>query len=144
MTDNKTGPAGCWTWTGTVNGKGYGSFVYGSRTDGTRRKIGAHRYAYEKAYGPVPDGYVVHHDCYNRRCVNPSHLRATTQGENLSLKAPGYVHPSSRRTHCPQGHPYDESNTAIRNGRRHCRECGRAACRAYYVKRAAARKGSAS
>lgn len=33
----------------------------------------------------------------------------------------------SARTHCPQGHPYDEANTMVRgNGRRVCRTCARA------------------
>ncbi|WP_292915005.1 HNH endonuclease signature motif containing protein [Nitrosomonas sp.] len=30
------------------------------------------------------------------------------------------------RTHCPQGHPYDEENTTYTNGRRVCRACSRA------------------
>lgn len=29
------------------------------------------------------------------------------------------------RTHCPQGHPYDEENTLHYKGYRHCRECMR-------------------
>lgn len=28
-------------------------------------------------------------------------------------------------THCPQGHPYDEENTRVSRGRRHCRACQR-------------------
>jgi len=31
----------------------------------------------------------------------------------------------SDRTHCPQGHPYDDENTYLHNGRRHCRACSR-------------------
>lgn len=30
------------------------------------------------------------------------------------------------RTHCPKGHPYDEHNTCVSGGRRHCLACGRA------------------
>jgi site-specific DNA-cytosine methylase len=28
-----------------------------------------------------------------------------------------------RKTHCPQGHPYDEANTSVWNGYRYCRTC---------------------
>lgn len=31
----------------------------------------------------------------------------------------------ARRTHCPRGHAYDEANTCISNGRRHCLTCSR-------------------
>ena len=31
-----------------------------------------------------------------------------------------------RKTHCPQGHPYDEANTARRSGGRFCRACAKA------------------
>lgn len=27
------------------------------------------------------------------------------------------------KTHCPQGHPYDDANTTRRNGRRYCHAC---------------------
>ena len=31
-----------------------------------------------------------------------------------------------KKTHCPQGHPYDEENTLISRGQRRCRACLRA------------------
>lgn len=42
----------------------------------------AHRVAYERAKGPLPDGLVVNHRCGVRSCVNPDHLEAVTQTEN--------------------------------------------------------------
>jgi hypothetical protein len=36
----------------------------------------------------------------------------------------------SKKTHCPQGHPYDLLNTRYkRNGWRRCRECDRLSCK---------------
>jgi hypothetical protein len=49
--------------------------------------VGAHRFAYELAKGPVPDGFDVHHTCLTRRCVNPDHLESVTRAENLLMRA---------------------------------------------------------
>ena len=67
---------GCWLWTGGVSAAGYGSIgVAGSH-------IYAHRYSYESARGPIPDGLIIDHICGNRRCVNPAHLRLATRAQN--------------------------------------------------------------
>lgn len=68
---------GCWLWSGSLNVKGYGQ----QRIDGTNRL--AHRYSYELANGPIPDGVYVDHLCYTPACVRPEHLRLATPGENL-------------------------------------------------------------
>lgn len=67
---------GCWIWQGTVKSerKPFGSMVIGSRADGSRRTVSAHRYSYEVHTGPISDGLAVSHTCDNLRCVNPSHL----------------------------------------------------------------------
>lgn len=42
----------------------------------------AHVLAYQLAYGDVPDGMEVDHECGNPRCIEPEHLRAATRKQN--------------------------------------------------------------
>ena len=74
-------PNGCLLWIGPRCG---GDQKTPDRVYGLwgRHKY-AHREAYERAYGPIPDGLVVMHSCDTPLCVEPSHLRAGTQSENL-------------------------------------------------------------
>lgn len=83
----------------------------------------AHRVAYETWVGPIPDGLTIDHLCRNRLCIEPTHLEPVTNRENIQRGG------NSLKTHCPQGHPYDEVNTASRNNRRYCRTCERVRCR---------------
>ena len=69
----------CWSdcivWTGGTIG-GYGRL----RVNG--RMVYAHRYAWERERGPIPDGMVIDHVCHERSCVNVDHLRLATPQEN--------------------------------------------------------------
>lgn len=71
----------CLIWTGALNDKGYGSAWNG------RKSEGAHRLAYRLAFGPIPPGKVIDHVCWNRACVEPSHLRAVPQKSNSRYRS---------------------------------------------------------
>lgn len=112
----------CWLWTGTKYGRNRN---YGQVMRGTR-KIGAHRYAYELEIGPIPEGMVIDHLCGNPPCVNPAHLEAVTNRENL-LRGDTQAARNAVKTHCPHGHEYTPENTGV-NGpnKRRCKACARA------------------
>ena len=87
---------GCWIWVGARNRKGYGSF----RANG--KQLGAHKYSYEVANGPVSDGMVLDHfACNNRACVNPEHLRQVTSREN-TLRGDTIASSNLAKERCPR------------------------------------------
>ena len=124
----------CWIWTGSVNHKGYGQIKDGSQRDGTKRMRIVHRVVYESLRGPIPEGLDIDHLCRVHACVNPAHLDPVTRRENL-MRGEGIAAMNSKKTHCPQGHPYDESNTYLTpNRKRTCRQCRRENQRRYALK----------
>jgi len=42
----------------------------------------AHRYAWQRERGPIPEGIRVDHICHNPRCCNIEHLRLVTPKQN--------------------------------------------------------------
>jgi hypothetical protein len=131
---DQRGPDECWLWTGRLDEHGYGRVG--------KRSIPAHRIAYEECVGPIPDGLHTDHlchthdvscpggaSCLHRRCVNPRHIEPVTRKENI-LRGRNFAAVNAAKTHCPQGHPYDEANTYVyvRPGARarFCRTCLRA------------------
>src|SRR5262245_18399986 len=111
-------PSGCLIWTGERGPDGYGRFVVHGRGHA------AHRWAFEMAYGPIPEGLTVDHDCHNwavsagtcaggpscphRACCEPSHLELRTGWDNTRRgMAPAAV--NARKTHCDYGHELPES-----------------------------------
>lgn len=58
---------------------------YGSQWDPEAQCVDyAHRLAWRKARGPIPEGMEIMHDCDNPPCVNIDHLRLGTHAENMA------------------------------------------------------------
>jgi glycine/D-amino acid oxidase-like deaminating enzyme len=74
----------CWIWAKTRDKCGYGRASTGRVMVGQRkRSVLAHRWAYELAIGPIPEGLEIDHLCNVRSCVNPLHLEPVTHRENV-------------------------------------------------------------
>lgn len=132
----------CIRWHKSLNERGYGQ----AWLDG--KNISAHRAEWIKAFGAIPAGMVVDHNCHNeaarnseceggvtcahRACVNLDHLRLVSQKENVLSG----IHSRDSKTACPQGHPTTADNTMTRkSGKRECAECNRARARAVWANR---------
>jgi hypothetical protein len=122
---DRRGAMECWPWQGEIAPNGYGRFWLNGKLDE------AHRVAYKVTRGPIPLGLTIDHLCRNRRCVNPMHLEAVSQRENL-LRGNGPPGTNARKTSCPRGHPYSGSNLYLDSkGNRQCRICRRLNKRAW-------------
>ena len=104
---DKTNEYGCWTWTGYVDPRGY------ARISVENRPQFIHRFSYELHKGPIPEGLTIDHLCRTRHCVNPAHLEAVTDRENI-LRGISAVAVNARKTACPRGHPYSPRTLSSR------------------------------
>jgi hypothetical protein len=68
---------GCWEWQGTISKKGYGTIHINNK------EIKAYRFAYEYFIGPIDNKLMICHNCHNRKCCNPNHLRQDTNRSNM-------------------------------------------------------------
>jgi HNH endonuclease len=116
---------GCWIWIGALASfspstpLGYGRF----------RGRQAHRVAWERLRGPVPENLELDHLCRMTPCVNPDHLEPVTHAENLRR---GKGNQNAQKTHCIRGHEFTPENTYRQSGGgRGCRICRREYIRQY-------------
>lgn len=113
----------CREWRGRRHPHGYGLI----KRSGRNAYI--HRLVWALVNGPIPDGMVVMHRCDNPPCFRLDHLQLGTVKDNIvdAANKGRIFNPMVARTHCPKGHPYDETNTIRRRqGWRTCRACERA------------------
>jgi hypothetical protein len=80
----KRGPSNkCWIYFGPHTGKdayrkkGYGQIYWKGK------KYPAHRLSYILTYGKIPATLQIDHRCRNKMCVNPKHLEAISQNDNM-------------------------------------------------------------
>jgi hypothetical protein len=85
---------GCWNWTGAIDQYGYGNVKR------VGKNFRAHRLAYEKLVGPIPNGAFILHSCDNPACCNPDHLRPGSQKDNIrdAIKRGRFVAPRQKLT----------------------------------------------
>ena len=71
----------CLIWTSYKNNQGYGVMSIDNRSKY------AHRYAWERANGAIPEGKGVDHICHTPLCVNIKHLRLSSHSQNLANRS---------------------------------------------------------
>jgi hypothetical protein len=130
---------GCWLWTSSVAGNGYGTFYcYG-------RNSGAHRVAWELTNGTIPRGLYVCHRCDTTLCVNPGHLFLGTNAENQrdscrKGRAKNQVYANGVQVCVNAGHPLTPDNSYFRaDGHKQCRACAKVKDARTYERKKAAR-----
>lgn len=104
--------------------KDSGYHVVTLRDEQRKKQRKVHQLVCEAFHGPRPSPkHHVRHlngDKDDNRLVN---LVWGTASENVRDSLRHNTQWQSRKTHCQKGHPYDEENTYLARGRRHCRTC---------------------
>jgi hypothetical protein len=111
----------CDEWPKSRDKDGYGI----AHVEGRSRR--AHRVAWEREHGPIPDGLLCLHHCDNPPCTEVRHLWLGTPSDNMRDKsAKGRTvnqHGSQTKDTCVRGHDRATYATTRPNGTRYCRRC---------------------
>ena len=116
--------SGCLVWMGSLN---HGGYANGSQ-DG--KTVLIHRFVYKQIFGDIGD-LVIDHLCRVRCCVNPDHLEAVTNKENIH-RGNCQAAKNLRKDHCNKGHKYD--HIVKSSGVRGCSICRKEWNRLRYAK----------
>ncbi len=119
--------SGCVEWVGAKS-DGYGKF----------HAMSAHTFSYLLSNPDEDiDGFIVHHTCRNRACVNVEHLQILTRQDHMQLhmvedgpQGANTRKIAKRASHCGRGHEFNEKNTGWQTdsdgySNRYCTECKR-------------------
>ncbi len=107
--------------------------------NGKYRDQFVHRMVLKAFCGEPPPGYECCHNNGNPTDNQLENLRWDSRNENSVDQVRHGTHHHVRKTHCPKGHPYDETNTYHHpNGGRICIECRRIGLREHYRRKKAA------
>jgi len=121
--------SGCWEWTGNNKKDDYGYSYLSLNFKGKKNlTLGVYRAMYALIHGLPAKGLHLDHLCRNVNCINPKHLEPVTTQENQKRSPVSITTVNSSKTHCLNGHEFNEQNTYIppkRQNRRECRTCKR-------------------
>ena len=129
---------GCWNWIGRRGHNGYGITSYMGNNNVRVHRLSAHFYL----GFDLKSNLLVCHRCDNPACFNPKHLFIGTISANAVDSVKKGRHAESKKTHCPQGHEYNEQNTySWRPNVRRCRVCNAEAQKRRKIARMTHRNG---
>lgn len=95
--------------------------------DGKRRDFKVHQLVLLAFVGPCPDGMETLHSDDDPTNNHLSNLRYGTRSENQRDRVRNGIHHFASKTHCINGHEFDERNTYYYDDgrKRRCRSCQR-------------------
>lgn len=102
---------------GKANKGGYLTVVIEGRT------MYVHHLVAEAFFGTRPEGMETRHLNGDKSDNRVANLRFGSKSENMLDAVAHGTHVNTRKTHCPQGHPYEGLNLIRSSGRRRCRTC---------------------
>lgn len=93
----------------------------------TGKQETGHQFMWKRANGPIPHvGWVVHHRCLCKLCINAEHLRCVSQADNVLFA-------QQEQTHCRNGHPFSvyagyesrvyKDGSRLDGAARYCKKC---------------------
>lgn len=129
----------CWNFLSSIHPKGgQGRFFFEGRCRD------AYVVAYKLLKGPVPPDTELHHECENRQCVNPAHLKPMSRRDHVTKYTPSHLtYKNAQKTACPYGHPLTPDNLVKGRSARVCLTCARRRSRECNQRKRDLLKGSA-